>query len=163
MNTFNSLLLSSTPVKNVKPTIKGVFLSVQFRRWLRKFKNKYFSSHDLSCLTSIDNIFKSSSDAAHFRHTQFELRAVAGLKLDIFVFTKNDTLNNLIAPRQSLTFESVDHLPNVIANLFNNFLVSSMITDSYFPSVHFTNRNSVPTRYGQHRVYSYASVLLTLE
>lgn len=77
-----------TTVGVMKPKIKGVFLSVQDRRRHQKFKSKHFSTQNVSCLTSIEKIFHCISNAANIRQTQFKLRALAGLKSDIFGFCK---------------------------------------------------------------------------
>lgn len=63
LNAYKNRLLSCIPLEIAKRKIKGVFLSAQSRRRLRKFKRRYFSTHDLSRLSSIENIFKSASDA----------------------------------------------------------------------------------------------------
>lgn len=70
---FSMISKSNLPVFQFPDRNSVVFLSVQGRRRLRKFARWYFSTHHLSCLTSIENIFTSASDAASFKQIQFAL------------------------------------------------------------------------------------------
>lgn len=143
MNTFKDLFLPSASVRFAKRAIKWVFLYIQERWLIRNITLGYFSTDNLSRLTSIMKHF--------FRVPVMQLiLGLLNLSFEHFLVPNKEFFplaewcskrlhcpSTILAPSGQLISSPMDN-----AHLFNKFFVYSMISDLYFSAVECPNRSS---------------------